>query len=81
MNSGSCSGWEPGVSRFDLAEQVAGDGLVPVGTAQAGLTVGADDRDVVAIQPDHRGVECATAQVIHQDVPRPLAAGVSRSDR
>ena len=37
------------------------------------VAVGADDPDVLSGDPDHGGVECAAAEVVNEEVPRPRA--------
>ena len=69
MNCSSPPGSSCGYWAGEAAEQEVDDLAVPVGAAQLRVAVGADDLDVVAVDPDDRGVERAAAEVVDEDVP------------
>lgn len=72
-------GVQSGLLGSELLDQALRDGRVPVGPAELRIPFAADHRDIVAVQPDHRGVERAAVQVVGQDVPsaRPAVPAVT----
>ncbi len=66
-----------GVLGLEPVGQVLDQPVVPVGAAQLVVAVGADHLDVPAVQRDHRGVEGAAAEVVHQD--RVVLVGVEHA--
>src|SRR5580704_9629332 len=58
----------------EFVQQVSPDPLIPLGTPQPLVTVRADHRYVVSVQPDYRGVKRAATKVENKDVPHVPAA-------
>src|SRR5699024_2599539 len=48
--------------------QVLGQNAIPVGATEAGIAVGGDDRERVALAAHGGDVECSSAQVVYQQV-------------
>src|SRR5699024_10613089 len=62
---------EVGILGGEAFQQVIGEFVVPVRATQPVITVGAHHPYVVVLDPDHRRVEGAPAQVVDQQVPYP----------